>query len=387
MEILSDPSLHSRLCVIEKNKSDTFAPITRICSLFEDKTPPPPGSGPLLARFLDSESDEIRQSVGLALGAIGSAEFIPELLTALNDKKEYVRSSVLRGIEVAISENRISKESKEAFYSLVCNRLPVDTGFNVAKYIPEILLKLDPQKGLERLLQDDIFHPGFPRASNILEALSEAVLEIPRDKILQLIHETQKLPLKYPLTYLMEEALGILGGYRNDNDLSLLQEALQNTDKHVVQGAVKGLVRFYPALESKRDFGEVLSSPDWNSLPDWERQIASIELLDCEVSNGGFAQYYFNSSGNFWKEALAGLKAIGGKGHYSVMAETLAFFPKGSPSVETNPRNLQLAKIVGEGDDPFSPQDSAWYALKEENLELLIFKYLFAQLVNSGNTV
>lgn len=41
-----------------------------------------------------------------------------------------------------------------------------------------------------------------------------------------------------------------------------------------------------------------------------EKQYFAVGLLDGEVYNGGFDQYFFNSSGSYYQYALAGLKAI-----------------------------------------------------------------------------
>lgn len=46
-------------------------------------------------------------------------------------------------------------------------------------------------------------------------------------------------------------------------------------------------------------------------LSEIERQYFAVGLLDGEIYNGGFDQYFFNSSGNHYKHALLGLEAMG----------------------------------------------------------------------------
>jgi hypothetical protein len=41
-----------------------------------------------------------------------------------------------------------------------------------------------------------------------------------------------------------------------------------------------------------------------------EQHYLAVTMLDAEVNNGGHGQYFLNSSGSEWREALAGLEVI-----------------------------------------------------------------------------
>jgi len=101
----------------------------------------------------------------------------------------------------------------------------------------------------------------------------------------------------------------------------------------------------------------------------------AIEELDGEVNNGGFAQYFFNSSGNHWKDALSGLAAIGATKHHKIMAEAIEKFGQSMPSSARDVRDSQLSKIVRKQEDPFNEQDTAWYKTEDELLARLMFRY------------
>ena len=111
-----------------------------------------------------------------------------------------------------------------------------------------------------------------------------------------------------------------------------------------------------------------------------ERHLCAIEDLDAEVNNGGFAQYYFNSSGDNWQDALAGLAAIGAERRHRLMLGTVEKFGDAKPAIDRNTRTSQLSKIVRNKEDPFNEQDSAWYEIEDENLDQLKFKYNLANL-------
>jgi hypothetical protein len=53
------------------------------------------------------------------------------------------------------------------------------------------------------------------------------------------------------------------------------------------------------------------SSKGVTNFSEVEKQYFAVVLLDGEICNGGFDQYFFNSSGNLYKSALLGLEAMG----------------------------------------------------------------------------
>jgi len=54
--------------------------------------------------------------------------------------------------------------------------------------------------------------------------------------------------------------------------------------------------------------------------------IYSTWLVEEEVDNGGFNQYFWNSSGQYQKEALEGFKLLGAKEHAGLMDEAIAIY-------------------------------------------------------------
>lgn len=110
------------------------------------------------------------------------------------------------------------------------------------------------------------------------------------------------------------------------------------------------------------------------------KHILAVKELDAEVNNGGFAQYYFNSSGDHWQDARNGLAAIGAGGRHRLMSATIETFGDVKPAVDRSTRTSQLSQVVRKKDDPFNEQDSAWYQIEGENLDRLIFKHNVANL-------
>lgn len=381
LEILRDPALKECLTGLAQHDNSLLeGPINRLCEIFDQDAPPPKEAAMLLAPFLQSNSDEIRKSVALIIGSIASPDSFAELRRALTDKEEYVRSYALMGIQRAISGDRIEESSRNEFFALVAGMWPADTGFTVCDSIPLILLGLDRDRAIPHLLNDELLTVRFPPVWRILEAFNEKSVEVPRSRILAIIAEANQEPLEYPMDNVLEQALPLLSAHRNDEDLPMFELFLDHENEDVSRGATVALCRFHRYDHLIRNPWDVVEKNGWDALTVTEKYICAIEELNAEVNNGGFAQYYFNSSGDHWEHAQKGLTAMGAKQRHQLMSATVNKFGDSMPSVDRDARASQLSKIVHSNEDPFHEQDGAWYKIEDENLDRLMFKYNLANL-------
>lgn len=387
LEILRDESTHKRLVVLTSDEDSLpEAPICRLAEIFDQDAPPPPEASVLLSPFLRSESAEIRKSVVLIIGSIGSSESLPDLKRAVKDEDEYVKCFALMGIQRAISGERIVSSEKSQFYELVAGMWPEDTSFNVCESIPQILLKLDRDRAIERLLEPDLFTVNFEPVWRILAAFAEQSVEIPRPRLVTLIDEASKEPIEYPMDNILEAALPLLGRHRIEEDLPILERLVDHPNEDISRGATKGLYAHHRYFDEIRNPWDVVEADGWDALTESERHICAVEELEAELNNGGFAQYYFNSAGNHWKVALNGLAAIGAQKRHEIMASTVKKFGHSEPSSNQDTRNSQLSKIVRKKEDPFHEQDTAWYETKDELLDRLMFRYNLANMRGRNKT-
>ena len=101
----------------------------------------------------------------------------------------------------------------------------------------------------------------------------------------------------------------------------------------------------------------------------------AVLIYDGEVNNGGLSQYFFNSSGDYWREALAGLEAMGSKERVVVLRDAVAKFGKGGPSQDRERRQNQLAKLERKSDALFDVLDDRYFKSKEL-IEVLAKRYV-----------
>jgi hypothetical protein len=377
LEILRDPSLREKLVVLTKREhSLPEAPINRLCQIFDLRTPPPPEAVELLAPFLESDSREIKESAALIIGSVGSEASLPYLRRALTAENEGVRTYALYGIGRAISGGRIDQALRGSYFDMLAAIWPEDTAYEVSRSVPLFLLQLDRDRAVERLLSPELFTTEFKSVYRILEAFARESVEVPRPRLLPLIEQAGKEPIGYPMDYVLEEALAFLGKYRMQEDLPTLERFVDHANEQVARGAIDGLYTYHRHHEVVRDPWELWENAGWDALTEVEKHICAITELDSEVANGGFAQYYFNSSGDHWRDALRGLSAIGAEKHRRIMAATVRKFGDAPPSSKRDTRTSQLSKLVRKKEDPFDEQDSAWF--KAGSLDALIFRYNLA---------
>jgi hypothetical protein len=89
-----------------------------------------------------------------------------------------------------------------------------------------------------------------------------------------------------------------------------------------------------------------------------------VRVLDAEVCNGGFNQYFFTAAGDRAGQTLEALSAIGALGSLAIMASVCATFPGGFPPADQVERRKLLETV-----DPESERFAAEDALFQESGE------------------
>ena len=104
-----------------------------------------------------------------------------------------------------------------------------------------------------------------------------------------------------------------------------------------------------------------------------QRAIFAASWYEAEVNNGGHDQFFFNSTGILWEEALAGLALLGADAHRSLLERAVAQFPGHRPSKDRFQRQKQLEKVDS---DVLDKLDDEFYAL--DSIELHMRRYIEA---------
>jgi hypothetical protein len=112
----------------------------------------------------------------------------------------------------------------------------------------------------------------------------------------------------------------------------------------------------------------------FNSLTDAEKNFFAVDYLISEVNNGGFDQYFFNSSGEYANEALLGLKKIGAIKTASILQNSFSIFPDHKVPKNRQERWNLMEKNKAKKQKVLDDLDNKFYEYPEYLTDLL-FKY------------
>ncbi|OWA33544.1 hypothetical protein B9G55_19475 [Saccharibacillus sp. O16] len=116
--------------------------------------------------------------------------------------------------------------------------------------------------------------------------------------------------------------------------------------------------------------GEKEYKDDLKKFTDPQKYILAIEWYLAEVNNGGHDQFFSNSTGIVWEDALAGFKTIGIEDYYTILLEA-ANRLGGKPNPDREKRQDQLVKCNAD----FEDLDNKIYQ-SESNIEEKLLSYI-----------
>jgi hypothetical protein len=116
------------------------------------------------------------------------------------------------------------------------------------------------------------------------------------------------------------------------------------------------------------DGGEAAYQKSLSSLSPEESHLALVAWCDTEVCNGGFHQFFLNSTGMVAPEASKGFRAVGLPECADLVDEAIGKFSSPYPRKQGE-RELALKSMIGSGPkghewNPFHELDTRYYAAK-----------------------
>lgn len=143
-----------------------------------------------------------------------------------------------------------------------------------------------------------------------------------------------------------------------------IDEALQLTDETETLLAIREIVW------NKADYGD-----DLQNITDAEKTFIYVDILEGEVNNGGFDQFFFNSSGEYAHEALEAYERIGAYKTADLIYRAIRLFPVLPIPKDTETRR----EIMRELDDSISRKwnklDDEFYEY-EDNVAVLMIEFI-----------
>jgi hypothetical protein len=97
--------------------------------------------------------------------------------------------------------------------------------------------------------------------------------------------------------------------------------------------------------------------------------------LEREINNGGFNQFFYNSSGDFAHETLTSLRTIGANKTADILQQAIDQFPDSTVPKDRAKRQEILEQIENTADEVWEQLDQAFYKY-EDNLYNLNIEYI-----------
>jgi hypothetical protein len=102
-----------------------------------------------------------------------------------------------------------------------------------------------------------------------------------------------------------------------------------------------------------------------------EAELLAVWLLDAEVNNGGFNQYFGNTLGDLISEAIEGLENIGAEDLASIADAAAAELPDNFASSSPERRREQIDELLASWGSRLGCYDTQYYESKDDPIQLL----------------
>ena len=368
--LLQDRGFGERLARPSAESLERETPLARACKLLGDA--PSPEAVRALAPFLAHGSKEIRKEAALGIAKVGTPDIIPWVRTALADPDEYVRSHALMGLTYALRRSALSAPTRAELYPNVLNLLQAGQNADEAA---KVLHGLDPLEATAYFLSEKVLRPETPILHVVLTTLADAKVPVSPHLLRPLMAGLSGKESKYPASRALGRALGLLGQQQHPEDRDLLRGFLAHAEPQVAQGAAAGLLSSFGLDGFEQRIRSAESAAGYESLGKHPRLYRAVVGCDAEINNGGLAQYFFNSSGDRWTDAITGYRTFGLQERLAILDEAISRFGEARPSTDRKTRQGQLAKLYRRNDRIFDDLDARYYACSED-LDVFISRFV-----------
>lgn len=153
---------------------------------------------------------------------------------------------------------------------------------------------------------------------------------------------------------------------KNNSDINKSKQGeieMKNYGERIIndEGRKDPVLDILEVINEKCNYGENLGE-----LTNGERIIYFVGEIEGEINNGGFSQYFFNSSGRNAKEAINALKIINAEYTASLLEQALAIYKNGS----TN--DSKDDELTEEQEEELNELDDKFYEYNDNLSELQV---------------
>lgn len=117
------------------------------------------------------------------------------------------------------------------------------------------------------------------------------------------------------------------------------------------------------------------ASDNFENLTEAEKTFIYVEMLEAEINNGGFDQYFYNTSGDYYSESLQAYKTIGAHKTVKIIEEAFKLFPVNPIPKDNEKRQDILENVDKETSKKWNALEDKFYEY-EENIGGLLLEFV-----------
>ena len=333
---------------------------------------------PELKPLIAHPERRVRMHAALLLGKIGNEAAVEALRAALDDEYDFVRSYAVNGIREGIREERASRAFLDAIFEPMVRLLDRPTN-DTSLSAPRVLLQIDPERAIAVMLEPRFLRADNPNLAGLLKALNDSRIAVPADRLTALLGDLEPLEGKPRHARACGQALVALAASDPGNAGPRIRKGLEAENETLRRIATEA----FALLNGLRDVHDRVfdlfekAGHEIERLPEPVQHYLRVRFLVDEVNNGGYSQYFFNSSADEAPKTPAALRAIGAEREAAALEKAFGLFGKGGPSPDRGLRQKQLARLAKSSDEDLDDVEEKFPELPRD-VEKLLLLYAIA---------
>jgi hypothetical protein len=235
------------------------------------------------------------------------------------------------------------------------------TRYGLASQVAQGLKSCLERGGGTARFRDAMFQPMLEALEEDSNALGAHEISLCRDRLLRFVEALRENHDGYPAEYQYGSCLQALARVKDECAGPLLRDAIEDVNDSVRHAACSASLWWHDIRDPYAPFAKRWEAEGLEALTQPQKVYVVVDRLYAEVSNGGFAQYFANSTGDYAGYAVEAYRRIGATETAQIVARAVSLFGPEGPSPSRDARSYQLSRLSDDDFAVLEQLDSAYY--------------------------
>jgi len=310
---------------------------------------------PHVEAFLAHDNEWCRHCAAEILGRIDDVRAASAIRRCISSDDHRLREGVFHGMTTTVYEREGSSELIRSLWPDLLQAFAAEkVYYSSVSTIIRRMAGADSDRARSELHAEAILRWDHRNLDDILAGLRSAKIPPERNLVLGLAERWRKEPApEWSSAYHRGKVLGAClmlllpsNAERADAETkALVMAMLDDPSKEARSSACPAFLRMHGITIDPASLCHAILYDQKGILSPPQRSYWEVQLLLGEVQNGGWHQYFVNSSGDGWKYCLSGAKEMGLQQVVGDMGKATALFGPEGPDVSRDRRWEQLSQF------------------------------------------